>query len=198
MKTLNTLINNRILALVLLCAFFVLASCGPKAKDNKEIAEDQNKDKFDNTKLEDDTEFAVEAADGGMLEVELGKLAQSNGSSDKVKMFGEMMVTDHSKANDELKALASQKNISLPTALSDKSRKTYNDLAEKKGKDFDEAYTDLMVKDHKKDIDEFKKEADKGKDSDLKTWAAGKVPVLEHHLEMAKKAETAADSLKRL
>jgi putative membrane protein len=196
MKTLKTLTNTGILPLILFLACFALASCSSKPKDDKEVAEDQNEKKLDSTKIEDDTEFAVEAADGGMLEVELGKLAQANGSSEKVKMFGEMMVTDHSKANDELKALAAQKNISLPGALSDKSRKSYEDIAAKKGKDFDDDYTDLMVKDHKKDIDEFKKEAEKGKDPDLKSWAAGKISVLEHHLEMAKKAQNAADSLK--
>ncbi|MEO7988941.1 MAG: DUF4142 domain-containing protein [Chryseolinea sp.] len=187
---------NKYLPLLLLCTFFTLASCSKKEKDSKEMAEDQNEKKFNDSEIENDTEFAVAAADGGMLEVELGKLAQANASSEQTKMFGEMMVSDHSKANEELKTLATQKNISLPTELSDKNRKTYNDLAEKTGKDFDDAYTDFMVKDHKKDIDKFKKEAENGEDQDLKSWAAGKISTLEHHLEMAKQAEAAADSLK--
>lgn len=105
-----------------------------------------------------------------------------------------MMVDDHGKANEELKTLAAQKNITLPTVLSEECQNTYNDLAAKTGKDFDDAYTDFMVKDHKKDIDNFKKQADKGNDADLKSWAAGKVATLEHHLDMAKRAEDVVDN----
>ncbi len=194
MKTKNSL------PLMLFCACFAFASCSPKEKDkdSKEVAEDQNEKKFDDSEIENDTEFAVSVADGGMLEVQLGKLAQSNASSQQVKSFAGMMVTDHTMTNEELKSLAAQKNISLPTALSDESQKKYEDLAAKTGKDFDDDYTDFMVKDHEKVIDRFKKEADKGDDVDLKSWASSKVPTLEHHLEMAKKAEAVADSLKKL
>ncbi|GAB3225562.1 DUF4142 domain-containing protein [Algoriphagus aestuariicola] len=181
---------------LLLLGMLALASCENKSTDSEEIAEEQNEEKFEDNKAEKDAEFAVAAADGGMLEVQLGKLAQSNGASDAVKMLGEMMANDHSKANDELKALASQKNISLPTGLSEDSQESYNDLAEKTGEEFDEAYTEFMVKDHEKDIDEFKKQAENGYDADLKSWAAGKVPTLEQHLARAKQAEAAVDSLK--
>jgi putative membrane protein len=182
----------------LLCGGLVLASCSNKSTDSEEIAEEQNDAKFDDRDQKQDAEFAVSAADGGMLEVQLGKLAQSNGASEEVKRLGEMMVTDHSKANDELAALAAQKNITLPTALSESSQKKYNDLAEKTGKDFDEAYADFMVKDHKDDIDEFKKQAENGNDAELKAWAAGKVPTLEHHLQFAERTKAAVDSLKKL
>lgn len=181
---------------LLLSGMLALASCGNKTTDSEEIAEEQNEEKFEDNKAEKDAEFAVAAADGGMLEVQLGKLAQSNGASDAVKMLGEMMANDHSKANDELKALASQKNISLPSGLSEDSQESYNDLAEKTGMEFDEAYTEFLVKDHEKDIDEFRKQAENGCDADLKSWAAGKVPTLEQHLERAKQAEAAVDSLK--
>ena len=104
-----------------------------------------------------------------------------------------MMVKDHSKANDELKAAAKEKNITLPPIMSDKCQKKVSDLAEKKGTDFDKAYAGLMVSDHKDDIDEFKKEAEKGMDKQLSAWAKGKVPVLEHHLMMAEEAKKLAD-----
>ena len=118
--------KKRILNLLLLGALAIgVAACGNKnkAEDSKEVAEDQNDAKFEDTKIEDDTDFAVEAADGGMYEVELGKLAQSNAASADVKKFGQTMVDEHSKANEELKALATQKNITLPGALSDKHQK---------------------------------------------------------------------------
>lgn len=98
------------------------------------------------------------------------------------------MVNDHSKANNELKMLASQKNITLPEVLSEKCQKKYEDLSKKSGHDFDKDYTELMVKDHKDDIDAFKKEADKGNDPEIKAWASGKVPTLEHHLMTAENA----------
>jgi putative membrane protein len=181
----------KMLNLLWVVCLFALAACGTKSNpdDSKEIAEDQNEEKFDSTKLEDDTEFAVNAADGGMLEVQLGQLAATKASSPKVKEFAQKMVDDHSKANDELKSLAAQKNISLPASLSEDKQKKYDDLAGKSGADFDKAYSEFMVKDHKDDIDKFKKCADDAKDADLKAWAAGKVPVLEHHLSMAQAME---------
>ncbi len=183
------------LQLILIGVLFTLASCSPKSKDSMEVAEDKSDKKFDNDKIDKDIEFAISAADGSMLEIELGKLAQANGLSEKVIMFGEMMTTDQSKVNEELKTLASQKNIMLPTLLSDKSRMKYNNLAGIVGKDFDDAFTDLMVKDYKESINEFRKEADKGNDTQLKSWAAGKVLMLEHHLERAKQGEELANIL---
>jgi putative membrane protein len=169
-----------------------LASCGKKNSsdtDSKEVAKDQNEEKFDSTNIEKDTDFVVAAADGGMLEVQLGQLAEANASTAEVKKFGQSMVDDHSKANDELKALAASKNISIPAVLSDKHQKKYDELAKKTGIDFDKDYIDFMVKDHKEDIDDFKKEADKGNDAEIKSWAAGKVATLEHHLMMAENAQ---------
>lgn len=175
----------------------ILSSCGKKAEtDSKEIAEDQNEEKFDSTNMEDDAEFAVAAADGGMLEVRLGELAQTNGSSEKVKELGKMMIKDHSAANDELKGIASQKNISIPGTLSEKSQKKYDDLAKKKGEDFDKAYSEAMVKDHKDDIGEFQDETEKGHDADLKAWATGKLPILQHHLSMSEQTEEAVKGKK--
>ncbi len=191
-------IKSSMWTLLLFAAVLSLGACNSKNKedDSKEVAEEQNDTKFEDTEIENDTEFAVEAADAGLFEVQLAQLALTNGTSSEVKTFAQTMIDEHSKANEELKGLAQQKNISLPTAISDKCQKKYNDLAEKKGIDFDDAYTDLMVKDHKDAIDNFKKEADKGKDADIKSWAAQKVTALEHHLEMAKAAEKAVDDKK--
>jgi putative membrane protein len=137
---------------------------------------------------EKDAKFAKEAADGGMMEVRLGELAQANGSSAEIKNLGSMMVSDHTKANDELKALAARKNISLPTSMSEKAQKQYDKLSKKQGRDFDKAYSKCMVHDHKKDICAFKKESRKGGDSDLKQWASTTLPTLEHHKQMSVEA----------
>ncbi len=175
---------KRILALSGLALVLAFTSCKNENSSN-ETAKEENQEKFDTTDVKRDAEFAVKAASGGMMEVELGNLAMTNGASQAVKDFGQGMVTDHSKANDELKSLAAQKNISLPAVPNADMQKKIDDLKQKRGSDFDKAYIDLMVDDHKEDIDHFQKEADNGNDADLKQWAAGKVPTLQHHLHMA-------------
>jgi len=194
------------LALVMLTA-----SCANNTEtDSKKQAENANDAKIDSAKATDtsrsttstmsdmkpDADFAVAAADGGMMEVQLGKLAQEKGMSKQIKDLGAMMVKDHSTANDELKTAAKAKNITLPETLSDKCQKKVQDLTAKAGADFDNAYADLMVSDHKEDIDAFKKEAEKGNDAQLSAWAKGKVPTLEHHLMTAEAAKKAVDKSK--
>jgi putative membrane protein len=166
---------KKIFTLLYASAFTLsLVSCGNQAKqeDAKDVAEDTNEEKFDDSKIEKDTEFAVKVADAGMLEVELGKLAQTNGSHPEVKKFAQMMVDDHTAANNELKTVAQQKNITLPAAMGEKCQKKYNDLAEKKGEEFDKDYISFMVSDHKDVVDMFEKEAENGNDPDLKAWAS--------------------------
>lgn len=173
--------------LLLFAAMFAFGSCGDSTPDDsKEMAEEQNEQKFEDTNLEKDTDFAVAAANGGMTEVEMSRLADANAASPAVKEFAAMMVTDHSAANEELKNAAMQKNISLPATISEDMQKDVNNMMEKKGKDFDKAYMDRMVDDHQKTIDLFQKEAENGKDADLKMWAGNKLPVLQAHLDKAK------------
>jgi len=150
---------------------------GPKAADQ------QNDKKFDSTNMQKDADFAVFAADGGMAEVSLGKLAESNGSSKEVKDLAAMLVMDHEKANVELKAIAASNNITLPAGVSDKHKQKYDELSAKKGADFDKAYLDAMEDGHKATIEQFQKEADKGNNATLKQWAIEKLPTLQHHLE---------------
>jgi putative membrane protein len=191
------------LSLIVMMGTAWLSSCGDGSADSKKQADSANTAHIDSAQSRDtssaannhmadmktDAEFAVAAADGGMLEVALGKLAQKKGASQTIKKLGTQMVTDHSKANMELKALAADKHIVLPENMSDKCQKEVSDLNEKNGKDFDKAYADFMVKDHKDDIDEFKKESEKGSDAQVSGWAKNKIPVLEHHLMMAEDAQ---------
>jgi putative membrane protein len=164
-----------------------LSACDTKkAEDSKEVAEEQNETKFNSTKMDDDAEWAVAIADGGMLEVKLGELAQTNASVASVKDFGMMITKDYGAANSELEKLAEQYNISLPTTLSENSQKMYDDLASKKGADFDKAYIADMKDDHEEDIEMFEKEAEDGKNADLKAFAAKTLPTLKNHLEMVK------------
>jgi len=137
-----------------------------------------------------DQTFMIKAAQGGMAEVELGNLAKSNAQSDAVKQFGQRMVDDHTKANDELKSIAAQKNVTLPTSLDAKDQATKDKLSSLHGAAFDKAYMSDMVKDHRKDISEFQKEADNGKDPDVKAFAGKTLPILQEHLRLAEKTDS--------
>jgi putative membrane protein len=143
---------------------------------------------------EEDMKFAKEAAEGGMMEVKLGQYAMTHATSEKVKMLGKMMYEDHTKANEELKELAAKKGITLPTELGKEKMDKVEDMMKKSGDEFDKDYSEMMVKDHKKDIKLFEDEAKGGKDADIKSWASGKIPTLKHHLEMA---ESTCDALKK-
>jgi putative membrane protein len=138
-----------------------------------------------NAKDMDDQEFVTKAAEGGLAEVELGQTAADKASAADVKTFGQRMVTDHSKANDELKAAASKAGANVPTEPSASQKKMAAELKQKSGADFDRAYSKAMVKDHKEDVALFKKEAASGKNADIKAFAQKTLPTLESHLQMA-------------
>ena len=133
-----------------------------------------------------DQKFMMEAAMAGMEEVELGRAAATRASSDAVKQFAQRMVDDHSKANDELMQLASTKGVTLPTALDDKHKADVAKMSQLSGAEFDRAYVkEAGVKDHNKAAKLFQGEADKGKDADLKAFAAKTLPTVQEHLRMA-------------
>lgn len=129
--------------------------------------------------------FMKDAATGGMAEVELSKLAQERALNPRVKNFAEMMVNDHSAANNDLKTIAREKNVMLPENLG-KHQDHLEDLSKKKGAEFDKAYMKMMVNDHKDVVDEFEKVAQNGTDPDVKTFASQKLPTLRKHLDSAK------------
>ena len=124
-----------------------------------------------------DKSFMMNAAKGGMMEVEMGKMATQNAQSADVKKFGNRMVTDHSKANNELMALAKEEGVTLPGAKSPGKWKS------------DKDYMDDMVKDHQKDLAEFQKEAQNGTDPDLKAFAAKGAKMVSTHLKLAQETQ---------
>jgi putative membrane protein len=133
-----------------------------------------------------DKKFVRDAAQGGMAEVELGKLATEKASSDDVKKFGQRMVDDHTKAADQLKQVASSEGIQLPQGLSAKDKMTEERLSKLSGEQFDKAYMADMVKDHTQDVTEFQHESHSGKDAAVKNFASQTLPTLEDHLKQAK------------
>lgn len=138
-----------------------------------------------------DEDFIKDAVSGGLLEVELGRYAQQNATHPRVRNFGAMMVRDHSKVNDELKTLLTQKNLTIPATMDDKHHDKMTDIQKKTGTDFDKDYISEMVDDHEKDVDRFKRMAEKGNDPELKSFAAKTLPVLLMHQDSAKKIKDA-------
>ena len=126
---------------------------------------------------EKDKTFMKKAAKGGMMEVAMGQVAEQKGQSEDVKSFGKRMVTDHGKANDELKSIASKKGVELPN-----KEHTVKWTSDK-------AYMDMMVKDHEKDLAEFKEEASSGTDPDIKKFADDTAKMVQEHLDLAKETQ---------
>lgn len=141
-----------------------------------------------------DQAFIKEAAEGGLAEVELGKLATQNASSSNVKQFGQRMVDDHTKANDQLKSIAQQENVQVPTELKGKDKREYDRLSKLTGPQFDRAYMRLMVQDHRKDVNEFRRESTGAKNDQVKQFAESTLPTLQDHLKQAEQTAQTVSS----
>lgn len=139
-----------------------------------------------------DKKFMMDAAQGGLMEVQLGQYAAQHADNADVKAFGQKMVDDHSKANQQLMQVAQTKNVTLATSLDKKHQGMVDKLTKKEGAAFDKAYMQAMLKDHQEDIKEFAREADKGQDADVKAFATQTLPILKQHLQLA---ETAAQAV---
>jgi len=135
---------------------------------------------------EQDAKWAVEVGNANMTEVELSKLAQTKATSQRLKDFANMMVTDHTAASDKLKALAAAKSITLPDKLSNDSQKKLDDLNKKSGKDFDKAYTNDMLDGHKNAVDKFEKGSKDLQDADLKNFASQTLATIQMHQDSIK------------
>ena len=135
-----------------------------------------------------DTDFAKAAAEGGLAEVQFGQLAEQKGASQQVKDFGKRMVTDHTKAEDNLKTVLSKDSlgVSVPAKLDAKDQAVYDQLSNLSGSAFDRAYARDMVRDHVGDVAAFRHEANDGKDASVKSFAAETLPTLEGHLKLAR------------
>ena len=185
--------------LAIAACFSVLIACNNNDNNGSNVADGAKPDSVpDNTSntnnpantaaqplSKDDSSFVMEAAVGGLMEVQSGQLAQQNGMSQRVKDFGAMMVRDHEKANQELMSLASGAGMSLPTALPADKQKHMDEMKNMKGKAFDNHYASMMVNDHQKTIDLFEKQASGGTNPQLKTWASNTLPTLKAHMDSA-------------
>jgi len=143
-----------------------------------------------------DRSFLTKAAEGGMAEVELGRLASQRASDPQVKQFAQRMVTDHTKANDQLKQIASGKNVQLPADIPASARRERDRLSKLSGAQFDREYMSHMTSDHKKDTSLFRSAAKSAKDPDIRQFATSTLPTLEEHLQVAQSlAKTSKSSV---
>ncbi len=176
-------------------------ACNNGANDSVEKADSANEAKMDTSNnmtqgipvSENTSQFMVSAANGNMTEVNAGKLAEQKAQNSRVKNFGSMMVKDHTAANDELKSLANQKNVTLPSALGNDKQDAINDLNKETGKKFDKDFIDMMVRDHKKVIDDFQTADNNTNDADVKAWIEKTLPTLKMHLDSAQAIQNAIE-----
>jgi putative membrane protein len=175
----NTL-SGALLVLAACGALAVVVAAGAAGAQNT----NSNANKSGSTKMTSDQKFATNAAIGGMAEVQLGQLAAQKGASDEVRQFGQRMVDDHTKANQDLMQVASGKGWTLPTSLDAKTQAEVTRLSGLSGDKFDKEYVKMMLDDHKKDVGEFQKESTSGADADIKSFATRTLPTLQDHLQM--------------
>jgi putative membrane protein len=181
------------------CAMVLSFGCETKkAEDSVEQAEEATEATMDSMATDttksavtddkmDQAEFIIHAASGGMMEVAMGKMAESQASHADVKAFGKMMVTDHTKANEELKTLAASKNVTLPTRVGEDHQEHIDKMADLKGTDFDREYMQLMVEDHEEDVEDFKEASQNNEyDAETKAFASKTLTTLQKHLERAR------------
>jgi putative membrane protein len=159
-------------------------------KDSVEKADSANEAKNERTpdSLQVDeatSDFLVKAADGGLAEVEAGRVGESKASNARVKSFAAMMVQDHTGANAQVKSLAAARRVTLPDQPSEEHKKDLADTNEKTGADFDKAYMKMMVDDHEETIRLFEKTLNDTKDEEVKTFINNTLPKLRAHLDSA-------------
>src|SRR5215469_7117189 len=158
------------LAVASLCCLTAAAQAGGYGSTNSSGKSDTSQN---GTKLTtSERTFVKQAAEGGLAEVELGKLAAERASSSDVKQFGQRMVDDHTKANDQLKQVASEESITLPEKLDTKDAAIKARLEKLSGEQFDHAYMLNMVRDHTKDVTEFRTQAKTAKNPAIRNFAA--------------------------
>lgn len=142
-----------------------------------------------NSISQDDLDFINKAAQGGLLEVQLGQVAARQGTVSSVKTMGQKLSADHSAAYDELKGLAAKKGLNLASTLDSDHQKRLDELSKMGGTKFDKDYADYMAEDHEKEVRLFEKAAKEANDPDVRAWANKTLPTLRGHLSMAQDAK---------
>jgi len=171
------------LATILLLAGSLAVACQDETKpeESKEVAEDKNDAKFKADSSENKAEFVVEAASGNYAEIKLAQLAEQKSTDKEIKDIAKMLVADHTAALDDLKTLATNKAITIPTEEPDKTKEQIKDLNDDKPADFDKAWVKELMDKHEKTINTYEKELGETKDEDIKAWINKVLPKIRTH-----------------
>lgn len=167
---------------------FMASSCNQNSPvpDDKKEAEKQNDAKFTDKASEKDAKYVVDAYSAGLVEINFSKRALEISTNTQVKNFAQMMVSDHTSMGSDVEALAAKKQITLPTEMTESQTKDLNSMAEKRGSDFDKAYMDKMVSDHKDAVSLFQDASQNAADTDVRDLFIKGLPKIQGHLDMAK------------
>lgn len=129
--------------------------------------------------------FLKKAAQGQQAEIALGHMATQRAADPEVKKFGARMMLDHQKASEEVQQLAAKEGVQLPKQLSEQQKDKQQQLSKLSGREFDLAYIQYLLKDHKKEVKQFEQSAQQLQDPEVKQWASSALPVLKQHLDQA-------------
>lgn len=185
-NSLTSLYKSLFIGLTVSTMTLALQSCKNenKEEDTKEVAEEKNEAKFQNSNKED-AEFLVDAAEFNLQQAELGKLTAVKSNSDDVKTFGKMMQEMYTAKMSDVNMVAVVKQISIPTSLTEDNKEDYNTLNKQDIQDFDKKYLESVVDDHKEAIDEYTSRMNKTNDADIKKWLTLELASLREHLDVA-------------
>ncbi len=141
-----------------------------------------------------DTTFVNQAAEHGQAEVRLGQLFVQNAQNQSLKDYGQRLIDDHNRLNQQLTQLATQKGVTVPTAVDMHRQRELDHLASLSGKDFDEKALKDSIRDHERDIRTFQDAAQNSQDPDVKAFAQQALPILQDHLNQARQLEKTLNS----
>lgn len=182
-------------SIIIIIALFSITACttNKKPEDTKEVAKDQNEEKFNNTRKEKDALFLVNAAEISLKEIQLGQLAQQTSKVADIKKLGKMMEEEHRKSLDQLIILADKKSIVIPKSLTDDAMEANKKLLNTLDVNFNLEYCNMMVSGHRDAISLFDKASAESIDLDIKEWAVNTLPILQSHLDYAMICQTKYD-----
>jgi putative membrane protein len=161
----------------------------PALAQNRDTTEQRPTQEVQDEIAQEDLDFATAAAQGGLKEVGLGELAEQQAATPAVQRFGERMVEDHSRSNEQLMQIMAGKGIELPQEMPKEAQELHDELQQKSGAAFDQAYMAEMLRDHEADIEDFQEYAETGQDRDLRGFAEQTLPILEQHRRLAQRTE---------
>ncbi len=175
------------LSMALMCTGLLAATAAAQNSNTSATGTMRTGGSTTTTVSSSDRKFAMTAAMGGMAEVEMARLALTKATSDTVKQYAQRMIDDHTPNNAELMQIASTKGITLPTAPDAKHRAMMARMEKLSGAEFDRQYIMMAGhKDHQKMEKLFRDQSMKGRDADLKAFAAKTLPVVRQHLQLAR------------